>query len=365
MLSHRHILHIPWFLSLYITSNLIIFLGGESTVAVLSRRVQAIVHFDHVLVVNRAAALGPRRLHRRRHLASTGAREVQVRRRVDGERGGVVEDTIVRLVVEAAVQAAVRGGIPRAHGVACLVRHEAEHVGANVPSAERVEPPVGLNGGDLAVVVVEVGVRGAVQVLGDSVAQQDGEHAVLDGVGRVLVKGDEDERVLHETGVVEQRGEEVPGPLAGDGDGGVVAVRGHVGRDEHPLRQAILLEILVEHGQVLQDTEAVGTGRVLVVNHRRVVLADVVVGAVLLIDPSVAFKARVRHVFLVFTPRNVLLLQEIDDGGNVGIDEVHLVIVHAKVIASVRGDIVGLRGVRLGEVVLEGDTLLSHPGQVR
>jgi len=52
--------------------------------------------------------------------------------------------------------------------------------------------------------------------------------------GVVLVKGDEDERVLHELGVVEERGEEVVGPGAGHGHGSVVAVARHVGRDEHP-----------------------------------------------------------------------------------------------------------------------------------
>ncbi len=67
-----------------------------------------------------------------------------------------------------------------------------------------METPVGLDGGDLAVVVVEVVVGGADELLGHDIAEEDADDLVLLGVGRVLVEGDEHEGVVHETLVVEQ-----------------------------------------------------------------------------------------------------------------------------------------------------------------
>lgn len=40
-------------------------------------------------------------------------------------------------------------GVPRAVDVAGVLGHEPEHVGADVPAAEGVEVPVGLNSGDV------------------------------------------------------------------------------------------------------------------------------------------------------------------------------------------------------------------------
>lgn len=89
--------------------------------------------------------------------------------------------------------------------------------------------PVGLDGGDLGVVVVVVVVGGADEVLGDGVADEDGENPVLDGVGLVLIEGDEDKGVVHEALVIQERGEEGLQPDTGNGDRGVVTVGGHVG----------------------------------------------------------------------------------------------------------------------------------------
>ena len=91
-----------------------------------------------------------------------------------------------------------------------------------------VEAPVGLDGGNLRVVVVVVAVGGADKVLGHGVADQDRQHAVLDGIGLVLVESDEHQRVLHELRVLEQRGDEVRGPGAGGRHRGVVALRENV-----------------------------------------------------------------------------------------------------------------------------------------
>ena len=77
------------------------------------------------------------------------------------------------------------------------------------------------------VVVVVVG--GADKVLWDGVAEEDAEDRVPDGVGLVLVKGDQDKGVFHEALVVEERLEERPQPDSSNGDGRVMAVGGHVG----------------------------------------------------------------------------------------------------------------------------------------
>lgn len=65
-------------------------------------------------------------------------------------------------------------------------------------------------------------------MFGDRVAEEDAEDAVLDGVGFVFVESDEDECILHELWVIQERSEEVVQPLTGDGDGCVVSVGGHV-----------------------------------------------------------------------------------------------------------------------------------------
>lgn len=89
--------------------------------------------------------------------------------------------------------------------------------------------PVGFDGGDLRVVVVVVIIGGAHEVIRDGVTKKDAEDAVLDSVGLVLVEGDEDEGIVHEMLVVQQRGQEGLQPLASNSDGGVMAIRGHVG----------------------------------------------------------------------------------------------------------------------------------------
>jgi len=87
----------------------------------------------------------------------------------------------------------------------------------------------------------------------------------LDAVGLVLVEGDEDEGVVHEALVFEERGKEGLQPFASDGDGGVVTVGGHVGGDEHPLGELVILKVGGEHGCVLDLGGSLG------LSHDRVV----------------------------------------------------------------------------------------------
>lgn len=152
------------------------------------------------------------------------------------------------------------------------------------------------------------------EALWDGIAEENAEDLVLDGVGFVFVEGDEDEGVLHEMGVVEQGFEEGPEPLTGDGDGGVVAVGGHVGGDEHPLGELIGLEVFVEEGDVFDVGESFGFGDDGVVENLGVVLADVVVGTVDLVYPVESLVTCVGHIFLVQTPADALVLEQINNG---------------------------------------------------
>jgi hypothetical protein len=51
--------------------------------------------------------------------------------------------------------------------------------------------------------------------------------------------------------VCEQWLEEIASPLASNGDSTIMAITRHVWGDKHPLRQLIVLEILLKEGHVL------------------------------------------------------------------------------------------------------------------
>lgn len=70
-----------------------------------------------------------------------------------------------------------------------LGRDEREHVGTNVPTAEGIEIPVGLDSGDLGIVIVEVIIRCSDELLWDGISKKNGECPVLIGVVFVLVEG--------------------------------------------------------------------------------------------------------------------------------------------------------------------------------
>lgn len=190
--------------------------------------------------------MGPLLSHGVEYLATGLALlELQVRRRISLVAAEGVEVAGVRVVPEHVAEAVA---LPCPDLVARPVAHDGKDVGANIPAAQGGEVPVGLDGSNLGVVVVEAVVGGADELLGDGVAHEDGEDVVLQRIRLVLVPGDEHQRVVHELVVIQKGLEERARPRTGDGGRGVVAVRGHVGRDEHPLRQLVRLEVLVEHG---------------------------------------------------------------------------------------------------------------------
>lgn len=159
----------------------------------------------------------------------------------------------------------------------------------------------------------------------DGVTEEDGEDVVLDGVSLVFVKGDQDEGVLHEVLVGKKWLQEVSQPFACYGDGGIVTIRCHVWGDEHPLGKGVSLEIFKEHGCVFDEGSSLRVCDDAVVHDLRaeacqfcfrfwrffldlLVFSDVVVGAILLIDIGHSFESGIRHVFLVKTPSDSLVL---------------------------------------------------------
>lgn len=167
--------------------------------------------------------------------------------------------------------------------------------------------------------------------------------------------------VVHETRVGQKRLEKATSPLASDSDRRIVPVRCHVRCYEHPLRQRLARQVVVEQRQVLHDAQPVGAFRVGAVDDGRVVLPHVGVGPSNLIHPFLSLEPGVRHVLLVLAPGNALVLQQVDNRGDVGIDSADSVVVHAEVVASMRGNIIWLRRVSHAKVVAQRDTLVSQP----
>lgn len=200
---------------------------------------------------------GPERPRRERQDVGDGVRGV-FEAGVEGPgEGAVQEDGWV----------VARHGVPGAVDVAGVLGDELEDVGADVPAAEGVEVPVGLDRSNIRVVVVELVVGCALEFFWDGAAEKNAEDAVADVVGvcsllavalgrastrlTVLVESQKDQGAVHEVFVGEERLKEVARPGAGDGDGRIVAVRGHVGGDEAPLGKSFRLEVVEELGGVL------------------------------------------------------------------------------------------------------------------
>lgn len=222
------------------------------------------------------------------------------------------------------------------------------------------------------------------------IAEQDGEDFVVAQVVLRFVECDEHERVFHEVGVAEERRQERAEKGSGGGDGGVVAVVCHVGRDEHPLRQLVARQIAVKHCEVFYLGQAVGVGGYGVVAHERaacsqlltptlstvcalrvrsrsmcvLVLSDIVIRAGLLVD-VVALEATVRHILLVQTPADFLRLEHINNGLRGRANAGETVTGYAMGATADGCDVVWLGWVRNGQVVRERDSLTGDPCEVR
>ena len=110
--------------------------------------------------------------------------------------------------------------------VTSLLANKFKDVGLDVEAAESVQVPVGLDGGNLGVVVVVVGISGADERVRHSITENQAENAVTLGVSLGLVECDEDQSTIPEAGllVIDQRLEEIAAPLSSNSNGGVVAI---------------------------------------------------------------------------------------------------------------------------------------------
>lgn len=141
-----------------------------------------------------------------------------------------------------------------------------------------------------------------------------------------------------------------------------MAIVGHVGSDEHILRKTVVLQIIVEATEVLDlaQTESIFGDRVK--QDQRIVLANIVVGTAL--GVAVTLVPRVGEAFLVFTPGDVLGIEQIGYGRNVGRNLMKVIIVHAESVTSSRCAVVRLRRVSDSPEVVQKETLLGQHRQM-
>ena len=110
--------------------------------------------------------------------------------------------------------------------VTSLLADKVKDIGLDVKAAESVQVPVGLDGGNLRVVVVVVGISGANERLRHCITENQTEDAVALGVSLGLVECDENQSAAPEAGllVVDQRLKEVTAPLSSNSDRSVMAI---------------------------------------------------------------------------------------------------------------------------------------------
>jgi hypothetical protein len=143
--------------------------------------------------------------------------------RESGNLSVVAERPVERAVEEVAAVGA-GSSVPGCVLVSSLVSDEGEDVGTNIPTTQSVQVPVGLNSADLRIVVVELGISGTDELLGNSVTENDAEDTVLESVGVRLVESDQNKGVLHEVLVVEKRFQEAASPGTSSSDTRIVAI---------------------------------------------------------------------------------------------------------------------------------------------
>lgn len=93
-------------------------------------------------------------------------------------------------------------------------------------------------------------------------------------------------------------------------------------------------------------------------------LANVVALTVDLVVVGGAGESSRRHVLLVVSPRDVLRLEQVDNGKDFLGRIVDFVVFHTEVVSSDTGEVVRLRGVGGGVVVGQGNTTLGEVFEV-
>jgi hypothetical protein len=233
-------------------------------------------------------------------------------------------------------------------------------VGSNIPSSQSVQIPVGLNGGKVGVVGVNIVISGTDQRLWEDIRENDTHNSVGDGVGAILIEVNDKEGLVHEKLVIQQRRNECKQPIGTIRDSSIMSIVKHVGGDEDVLGKVIVGKVILESNKVLEDIHALLLFGVRIEQNRRIVLADVVVGAGTRVDILETLKACVWNVLLVGSEGDTLGSQKIPDIGNVRRDLVEVIVVHTEVVTTVDGTVVGLRWMGGTVIVSEGKTLGSQ-----
>lgn len=177
------------------------------------------------------------------------------------------------------------------------------------------------------------------------------------GVLAVGLPGDVDERVFVEVLVREERFDEISGPFAGGGYVGVVPIVNEIWGDERPLREFLLLQLLFEpmsdtispHCQDVRRGEAELHGKILDLCQTVHILGNgietdekVVLALIMTRFEAKSFEARIGQSFVVVSPADTLVFQEINDGRHIFVDQDKAVTIEPKRVAAPWSNVVRL-----------------------
>lgn len=93
-------------------------------------------------------------------------------------------------------------------------------------------------------------------------------------------------------------------------------------------------------------------------------LADIHVRVRLLVGVIEALETSIWNTLLVLGPGNALGVEQIRNRGDVGWEEVEIVVVHAEVVTGSSSAVIGLAGMSCSEVLAQGDPLAGKVLQV-
>lgn len=89
-------------------------------------------------------------------------------------------------------------------------------------------------------------------------------------------------------------------------------------------------------------------------------LPHIIVSSIRLVHKCDAFKATVGHVFLVRTPADFLIFQEVYYRRYIGRNGMEIIVVDAEVVASYGRDVVRFAGMSDGVVIRKSDAFLRQ-----
>ena len=119
-----------------------------------------------------------------------------------------------------------------------------------------------------------------------------------------------------------------------------MSIVGHVGSDEAPLRKFLVVQIVVEAREVLDLSCTSGIIGNAVEDDQRVVLANIVVGEILVVRIIEAWEAWVWEVLLIFTPGDALGIEEINNSRDILRNPQEVIVINTKGVTTNDRDIV-------------------------